>query len=67
LPGSDARKGALASLLWGKTTVSQNWIADQLQMGSARRVSQQIRRWNSAGQAPKLPAALRSFINAVKK
>jgi len=27
LPGSDPRKVALASLLWGTTTVSQGWIA----------------------------------------
>jgi REP element-mobilizing transposase RayT len=65
LPGSDARKVALASLLWGMTTVSQTWIADALEMGSAANVSQQIRRWKNAGKPPKLPRELQSFIRSV--
>ncbi len=41
--GSDARKVALARLVWEGTTVSQQWIADELGMSSAANVSQQIR------------------------
>ncbi len=34
LPGSNLRKVALARLVWRKTTVSQQWIADRLQMSA---------------------------------
>ena len=66
LPGSDARKIALAKLLWMGTTVSQGWIAERLGMGSAANVSQQLRREKTAKPRPKLPHALRVFIESVK-
>ena len=66
LPGSDPRKVALASLLWGTTTVSQGWIAGQLEMGSAANVSQQLRRRATAAPRGKLPQALRTFVQSVK-
>ena len=47
LRGSDARKVALARLRWELTTVGQERIAQQLRMGSAANVSQQIRRAKS--------------------
>ena len=47
LKGSDPRKVALARHLWERTVVSQDWLAKQLQMGSAANVSQQIRRAKS--------------------
>ena len=67
LPGSDPRKVALAKLLWARTTVSQGWIAERLGMGSAANVSQQIRRDKKARRSQNLPAALRDFIESVKK
>ena len=44
LPGSDSRKVAIAKMIWSKTTVSQQWIAEQLGMKTAANVSQQIKR-----------------------
>jgi hypothetical protein len=44
--GSDPRKVALAQVLQAKTTtVPQRWIAQQLKMGSAAHVSQQVLRF----------------------
>ena len=63
LPGSDARKVALALCLESCTTVSQSWLAERLQMRSASNVSQQLRRADD--KAP-LPARLRQFLNSVK-
>jgi len=42
LKGSDPRKLALAELLWKRTTVSQEWIAEKLAMRRAANVSQQL-------------------------
>ena len=42
--GSEARKVALAELVWVKTTASQEWIAKRLCMKSAQNVGQAIRR-----------------------
>ena len=61
LPGSDARKVALARLIWQRTTVTQSWIAERLKMGQAANVSQQLRR--GAREQTNLPKALRRFIN----
>jgi hypothetical protein len=36
LPESDARKVALAGLLWRGTTFAQAWIAERLRMGRLR-------------------------------
>jgi putative transposase len=66
LPGSDARKVALARLLWERTTVSQVWIAEQLGMGSAANVSQQIRRDRTLKKRQKLPGEFLQFLNSVK-
>ena len=61
LPGSDPRKVALAGLLWRRTTVSQPWLAERLQMRSAANVSQQLRR-RVSGSEKSLPKALRHFL-----
>jgi REP element-mobilizing transposase RayT len=61
LAGSDARKVALARLLWRGTTVSQGWIATRLRMGSAANVSQQLRRGIARGEKS-LPMALRRYL-----
>ena len=44
LTGGDARKAAIAELLWKKTTVSRGWIAEKLSMKSAANVGAAIRR-----------------------
>jgi putative transposase len=63
LPGSDARKVALARCLGSGTTVSQGWLAERLQMRSAANVSQQLRR---ADKSAPLPPRLRNFLDSVK-
>jgi REP element-mobilizing transposase RayT len=63
LKGSDPRKLALAELLWKRTTVSQEWIADKLAMRSAANVSQQLRRLERRKVLSKLPPAMLRFIN----
>ena len=56
MKGSDPRKLVLAELLWKRTTVSQEWIAEKLAMHSAANVSQQLRRFERAEANAKLPA-----------
>lgn len=46
------------SLLWRQTTVSQEWLAEQLQMQSAANVSQLLRRAQKHRGAVRLPRAL---------
>ena len=64
LPGSDARKAALAGLLLDRTVARQSWIAERLAMRSAANVSQQVRRHRI--QNPKLPAKLKAYLQSVK-
>jgi hypothetical protein len=60
--GSDPRKVALAQLLWGRTTVSQVWLAEHLGMRSAANVSQLLRRAGRTGRDSKLPKRLSVFL-----
>jgi hypothetical protein len=62
LKGTDPRKLALAELLWKRTTVTQEWIADRLSMRSAANVSQQLRRFDRQATNAKLPEKLREFL-----
>ena len=62
LKGSDPRKLALAELLWKHTTVSQEWIAEQLAMRSAANVSQQLRRMKRGTRTTKLPSEMLRFL-----
>lgn len=62
LKGSDLRKLALAELLWKRTTVSQEWIAEKLSMRSAANVSQQLRRFDRAKANAKLPMELQNLL-----
>jgi putative transposase len=64
MPGSDARKRALANLLLERTLVRQSWVAERLAMGSAANVSQQVRRYRI--KKPKLPPKLRAYLRSVK-
>ena len=60
LPGSDARKVAIARLIWETTTMNMKWIAENLAMRSAANASQQIRCHRN--QPPNLPDPLRKWI-----
>ena len=62
LKGSDPRKLALAELLWKRTTVSQEWIAEKLSMRSAANVSQQLRRLDGVKIRSKLPPKMQTYL-----
>ncbi len=62
LKGSDPRKLALAELLWKRTTVSQQWIAEKLAMRSAPNVSQQLRKIDRKKLTARLPDELKRFL-----
>ena len=52
----------MAQLLWKRTTVSQEWIAEHLAMHSAANVSQQLRRMKKGSPQTKLPPAMQRFL-----
>jgi REP element-mobilizing transposase RayT len=62
LKGSDPRKLLLADLLWRRTTVSQEWLAQRLAMRSAANVSQQLRRFDRRLAMARVPKLLRDFL-----
>lgn len=63
--GKRSQKGSLAEVLWKYTTVSQEWLAEELQMRSAANVSQLLRR--GRGERRLVPRALTNFVaEAVK-
>lgn len=66
LPGSDPHKVLLADLLWRKTVVSQQWLAQKLYMHSAANVSMQLKRLNHEKAASLVPAALVEFLKGVE-
>ncbi len=66
LRGADARKLALVDLLWKRTTVSQEWLAERLSMRSAVNVSQQLRRLNRAKAMGEVPDKMRSFLARIR-
>ena len=61
--GSDPRKVLLADLLWRRTVVSQEWLAENLAMKSAANVSQQIRRLERKKALAGVPEELRLFLD----
>lgn len=63
LKGSDPRKLALAELLWKRTTVSQEWIAEKLSMRSAANVSQHLRRLDRVKTRSKLSPEMLTFLS----
>ena len=63
LKGSDPRKLALAELLWKRTTVSQEWIAEKLSMRSAANVSQQLRRLDRVKTRSELSPEMLTFLS----
>ena len=60
MKGSDPRKVMLAELLWKHTTVSQEWLAEELCMRSTANVSQLLRRADD--RHGRVPRALASFV-----
>ena len=60
--GSDPRKVLLADLLWRRTVVSQEWLAEKLEMKSAANVSQQLRRLDRKEALKKVPEELKHFL-----
>jgi len=60
--GSDPGKVAIAKLIWEKTTVTQTWIADRLQMASAANVSRTLHKWRWPDLSRRLGKGLRRFI-----
>jgi putative transposase len=66
LKGSDARKVALARLLWDHTTVSQSWISQRLHMRSAANVSQLLSRSTPKPRRPPLPPRFSKWLHSVK-
>ena len=60
--GSDPRKVLLADLLWRRTVVSQEWLAEKLVMRSAANVSQQLRRLDGKAAIKKVPEELKHFL-----
>jgi putative transposase len=60
----DLRRVAIAKVLDSRTTVSQTWIAQKLNMKSAANVSQQVRRFSKIPQKH-LPAPIREWIESV--
>lgn len=52
----------LADLLWQRTVVSQEWLAERLEMKSAANVSQQMRRLDVGTAIKKVPEELKHFL-----
>ena len=63
IKGSDARKVLLADLLWRRTVVSQEWLAEKLVMKSAANVCQQIKRLERKKALASVPPAMRLFLD----
>ncbi|MEY5011076.1 MAG: hypothetical protein RLZZ253_2215 [Verrucomicrobiota bacterium] len=66
LKGSDPRKLVLAELLWKRTTVSQEWLAEKLSMRSAANVSQQLRRLDRGKVMGRVPEKMRTFLAGIR-
>ncbi|MDZ4401933.1 hypothetical protein [Prosthecobacter sp.] len=58
---SDPQKLLLAALLWRRTVVSQQWLAEKLHMQSEANVSQQLRRLDRKQAMKKAPEELKHF------
>ena len=55
----------VADLLWRRTVVSQEWLAENLRMRSAANVSQQMRRLDKKRALGRVPEALKRFLEEV--
>jgi hypothetical protein len=63
LTGGDARKAAIAELLWKRTTVSRGWIAEKLSMKSAANVGAAMRRLSGGKLKKQYSQKFEEFIN----
>ncbi|MBX7212009.1 MAG: hypothetical protein K1X78_27130 [Verrucomicrobiaceae bacterium] len=52
----------LADVQWRPTVVSQEWLAEKLEMKSAANVSQQLRRLDVKEALKKVPEELKTFL-----
>lgn len=50
-------------LQWRRTVVSQQWLAEKLEMSSAAHVSQQLRRLDRKHARAKVPEAMKQFLD----
>ncbi len=66
LKGSDYRKLVLAELIWKRTTVSQEWLAEKRSMRSAANVSQQLRRLDRGKVTGRVPEKMRGFLAGIR-
>jgi REP element-mobilizing transposase RayT len=66
LKGSDARKVLLAELLWKRTVVSQEWLAEKLAMKSAANVCQLLRRLDRKEALKSVPKELGAFLEGMR-
>ena len=66
LKGSDYRNLVLAELIWKRTTVSQEWLAEKRSMRSAANVSQQLRRLDRGKVMGRVPEKLRTFLAGIR-
>jgi len=64
LPGSDARKVALAKLVRERTTAPLEWVAKRLQMGGAANAGHYVRTRTWKQVRGKIPKAMSKFIDA---
>ena len=55
----------MSDLLWRRTVVSQEWLAEKLEMKSAANVSQQLRRLDVKAAIKKVPNELKHFLEEV--
>jgi REP element-mobilizing transposase RayT len=62
MAGSDPRKVLLADLLWRRTVVSQQWLAEKLHMKSAANVSQQLKRLDRKQALKNVSEELKTFL-----
>lgn len=60
--GSDPRKVLLADLLWRRTVVSRQWLAEKRVMKSAVNVSQQLRRLDGMAALKNVPEARKHLL-----
>jgi hypothetical protein len=60
-PSTDPCMVALASRMWEKTTVSQSWIAEKLEMKNPANLSRVIHRMNMEKIAQKVSATLAEY------
>jgi hypothetical protein len=66
-PCTDPCKVMLAFMLWKKTTVSQAWIAEKLEMKNPANVSRVIHRMDGEKIAQKVPAPLAELVGIKMK